>query len=87
MICDLLLLFEKIWVEMQLVLELRSDGSVVTSDDPPVVLGTVPSDFVKQVSPFSLTLSELKVCKGEGEVVGSYFRNLKSDCVWYLKGL
>ena len=54
---------------MQLVLELRCDGSVVTSDDPPVVLGTVPSDFIKQVSPFLLTLSESEVRNDEGEVV------------------
>jgi len=33
------------------VLELSSDGSVVTSDDPPMVLGTLAPDFLEQVSP------------------------------------
>lgn len=34
-----------------MVLELSSDGSVVTSDDPPMVLGTLAPDFLEQVSP------------------------------------
>jgi hypothetical protein len=34
------------------VLELNSDGSVVTSDDPPVILGTLAPEFLEQVSPW-----------------------------------
>ncbi|CAK9229180.1 unnamed protein product [Sphagnum troendelagicum] len=32
----------------QVVLELCSDGTVVTSDQPPTVLGSLPSDFLQQ---------------------------------------
>jgi snurportin-1 len=32
----------------QVVLELNSDGSVVTSDDPPVILGTLAPEFLQQ---------------------------------------
>lgn len=37
-----------------MVLELSSNGSVVTSDDPPVVWGTLAPEFLEQVS-FYLT--------------------------------
>jgi snurportin-1 len=33
---------------VQVVLELCSDGTVVTSDQPPTVLGSLPSDFLQQ---------------------------------------
>lgn len=36
---------------VQVVLELCSDGTVVTSDQPPTVLGSLPSDFLQQVLP------------------------------------
>lgn len=34
-----------------MVLELSRDGSVVTSDDPPLVLGTLAPEFFEQVNP------------------------------------
>ena len=33
------------------MLELSRDGSVVTSDDPPVALGTLAPEFLEQVNP------------------------------------
>jgi snurportin-1 len=33
----------------QLVLELLEDGSVVTSDDPPVAFGSLDSAFIQKV--------------------------------------
>lgn len=36
---------------VQVVLELRNDGLVVTSDDPPVILGTLAPEFLEQVNP------------------------------------
>ncbi len=36
---------------VQVVLELCIDGTVVTSDQPPTVLGSLPSDFLQQVLP------------------------------------
>ena len=69
----------------QLVLELQSDGTVVTSDDPPVVLGTLPSDFIEQVLSFPLyfssTLSVMCVQSTDYQICS--FDNL----LWFLKNI
>jgi len=36
--------------QQQVVLEYRMDGTVATADDPPVVLGQLPSSFIQQMS-------------------------------------
>lgn len=33
----------------QLVLELQEDGKLVTSDDPPVVFGSLDNEFIQKV--------------------------------------
>lgn len=33
----------------QLVLELQEDGKLVTSDDPPVVFGSLDKEFIQKV--------------------------------------
>jgi hypothetical protein len=41
--------FPCVFIYYQLVLELQEDGKLVTSDDPPVVFGSLDKEFIQKV--------------------------------------